>query len=174
MEKAYMGGGCFWCTEAVFRQVQGVESVVSGYAGGKTDNPTYEKMHSEHTGHAEVIEVTYDSKVISYKELLEIFFSVHDPTTMNRQGNDVGPEYRSIILHTDDEQKKQAEESRQAASKIWEDPIVTEVVPLDKFWPAEDYHQDFFAKNPNVGYCQVVINPKLEKFRAKFASKLKT
>lgn len=173
MEKAIFGGGCFWCIEAMFKQLKGVSSVISGYAGGKTDNPTYEQMHSDHTGHAEVVQVSFDPKIITYKELLEIFYAAHDPTTKDRQGNDVGPEYRSIILFSDESQKKIAEEVTKEVAKLWDNPITTEIVPLDKFWPAEDYHQDFFTKNPEVGYCQVVINPKLDKFRQKFAAKLK-
>lgn len=172
METAVIGGGCFWCTEALFKQLRGVNSVVSGYAGGHTDNPSYDKMHSEHTGHAEVVQVTFDPKSITYKDLLEIFYANHDPTTKDRQGNDVGPEYRSIVLYANETQKKIAEEVTKEIAKLWDNPIVTEIVPLDKFWPAEDYHQDFFTKNPELAYCQVVINPKLEKFRKIFADKL--
>jgi peptide-methionine (S)-S-oxide reductase len=173
-ETAILGGGCFWCTEAMYKELKGVSSVISGYAGGHTDNPTYEQMHMEDTGHAEVIQITFDPDVITYRELLEIFFAVHDPTTPNRQGNDEGAEYRSIILYTNDSQKKTAEDViENFATKLWDNPIVTEIKPLDKFWPAEDYHQDYYANNPNIGYCQVIINPKLTKFRQKFAEKLK-
>lgn len=173
-EQATIGGGCFWCTEAMFKEIRGVKSVVSGYAGGHSDQPTYEQIHAEDTGHAEVIQITFDPKVISYRELLEIFFVVHDPTTLNRQGNDTGPEYRSIILYHDETQRQTAEDTAaNFAQKLWADPIVTEIKPLNIFWPAEDYHQDYFAKNPEAGYCQVIINPKLVKFRQKFADKLK-
>lgn len=173
-EQATLGGGCFWCIEAMFKQLTGVSSVVSGYAGGTTPRPTYEQLHQAETDHAEVIQVTFDPDIISYRELLEIFFTVHDPTTLNRQGNDVGPEYRSIILYHNEVQKNIAEDVlKTSATKLWDKPIVTEIKPLDTFWPAEDYHQDFYAKNPEAGYCQVIINPKLTKFRQKFASRLK-
>lgn len=173
-EQATFGGGCFWCIEAMFKELKGISSVVSGYAGGQTANPTYEQMHSEDTGHAEVVQVTFDPNVITYRELLEIFFTMHDPTTPNRQGNDVGPQYRSIILYHDDEQKQTAQDvTSNFATKLWDNPIVTEIKLLDKFWSAEDYHQDYFNKNPQAGYCQIVINPKLAKFRQKFADKLK-
>jgi peptide-methionine (S)-S-oxide reductase len=173
-EQAILGGGCFWCIEAMFKQLKGVNSVVSGYAGGHSAQPSYEQMHQQDSGHAEVIQITFDPQVISYRELLEIFFSAHDPTTPNRQGNDVGPEYRSVIFYHDENQKKIAEDVLATfARKLWDKPIVTEITPLDRFWPAEDYHQNFYAKNPTAGYCQVIINPKLTKFRQKFASKLK-
>lgn len=175
-EQATLGGGCFWCIEAMFKELKGVSSVVSGYAGGghSETHPTYEKMHEAGSGHAEVVQITFDPNVIDYRELLEIFFTIHDPTTLNRQGNDVGHEYRSIILYHDEKQKQIAEDTVTTFAKtLWDDPIVTEIKPLDKFWPAEDYHQDFYAKNPNAGYCQVIINPKLTKFRQKFASRLK-
>lgn len=173
-ETAVLGGGCFWCIEALYKQLKGVSSVVSGYAGGHTNNPTYEKMHYEDTGHAEVIQITFDPKVISHRELLEIFYAVHDPTTLNQQGNDVGEEYRSIILYNNDEQKQVAEDvTKNFATKHWDKPIVTEIKPLDVFYPAEDYHQNFFEKNPDQAYCQIIINPKLAKFRQKFPEKLK-
>jgi peptide-methionine (S)-S-oxide reductase len=173
-EKATLGGGCFWCIEAMYKQLKGVSTVVSGYSGGKTPNPTYEQTHIDDTGHAEVIQVTFDPKVISYRELLEIFFVVHDPTTLNRQGNDIGTEYRSIILFHNEAQGETAKDVLENFAKdLWDSPIVTEIKPLDTFWPAEDYHQDFYAKNPESGYCQVIINPKLAKFRQKFTEKLK-
>ncbi len=173
-EQATLGGGCFWCIEAMFKELKGVSSVASGYAGGHTPSPTYEQIHSEDTGHAEVVQITFDPSVITYRELLEIFFTMHDPTTPNRQGHDVGPQYRSIILYHDENQKKVAQDVLQTfAQKLWDKPIVTEIKPLDKFWPAEEDEQDFYAKNPEVGYCQVIINPKLAKFRQKFADKLK-
>lgn len=172
--KATFGGGCFWCTEAMFKELKGVTTVVSGYAGGKTNNPTYEQMHYEDTGHAEVIQITFDPAVISYRDLLEVFFASHDPTTPNQQGNDVGEEYRSIILFDGDEQRKIAEDvTKNFAPQLWKKPVTTQIVALDQFWPAEDYHQDFYANNPTQPYCQIVINPKLEKFRQKFATKLK-
>jgi peptide-methionine (S)-S-oxide reductase len=174
MEQATIGGGCFWCIEALFKQLEGVNEVVSGYAGGHTNNPTYEQMHMESTGHAEVVQITFNPEVISYRELLEIFFAVHDPTTLNRQGNDVGEEYRSIILYHNEEQKKIAEDViKNFAAKHWDKPVVTEIKPLDTFYPAEDYHQNFFERNPEQAYCQVVINPKLTKFRQTFPDKLK-
>lgn len=173
-EQAVFGGGCFWCLDAIYRQLKGVESVVSGYSGGHTDNPTYDNMHGTGSGHAEVIQVTFAPSVISYQQLLELFFTFHDPTTLNRQGNDVGPEYRSIILYSSPEQQKIAQYVITSfVPKLWDDPVITEVKPLDKFWPAEDYHQDFFNKNPEQGYCQVVINPKVTKFRQKYAGLLK-
>jgi peptide-methionine (S)-S-oxide reductase len=174
MEQAVLGGGCFWCVEAMFKELRGVSSVVSGYAGGHSDNPSYEKMHMEDTGHAEVIQIMFDPSIVTYRELLEIFFTVHDPTTLNRQGNDVGAEYRSIILYADDAQQKTAEDVRENfATELWDNPIVTEIKQFEKFWPAEDYHQNFFEHNPDQAYCQVIINPKLAKFRQKFAEKLK-
>lgn len=173
-ETAILAAGCFWCTEAIFQEVNGVESVASGYAGGNTENPSYEQLHYEETGHAEAIKITFDPTIITYRQLLEIFYYVHDPTTPNRQGNDVGAEYRSIIFYQNEEQKRTADEvTRNFAPKYWDGPIVTEIVPLDKFWPAEEYHQNFYRSNPEQMYCQLVINPKLQKFRAKFESLLK-
>lgn len=173
-EQATLAGGCFWCIEAVFQEVKGVTEVVSGYSGGKTDNPTYDEAHYSDAGHAEAVQITYDPTVISYEELLQIFYYVHDPTTLNRQGNDVGREYRSIIFYKGEEQKSIAEKvTKNFAAKLWSDPIVTDIIPLDKFWPAEALHQNFYKNNPNLGYCQVIINPKLEKFRKKFESLLK-
>lgn len=159
--------------EAVFQEVRGVKKVVSGYSGGESENPSYENMHFNSSGHAEAIQITFDPKVISYRQLLEIFYYVHDPTTLNRQGNDVGEEYRSIIFYHDTEQKKTVEDvTKNFAAELWDNPIVTEVVPLEKFWPAEDFHQNFYRSNPRLPYCQVIINPKLEKFRKKFEALL--
>jgi peptide-methionine (S)-S-oxide reductase len=164
---ATFGGGCFWCTEAVFERVKGVKSAVSGYAGGGKENPTYREVCSETTGHAEVIQVQYDPKQVSYETLLEIFFDTHDPTTMNRQGADQGTQYRSIVLYHDDAQKQAAEKVKKAAASQHKDPITTQIEPLKKFYPAEEYHQDYFAKNPNAPYCAYVIRPKLQKFLKK-------
>ena len=164
---AIFAGGCFWCTEALFERVKGVKSAVSGYAAGKTENPTYKQVCSGLTGHAEVIQVEYDPKQVSYETLLEIFFDTHDPTTLNRQGHDEGTQYRSIILYHDDAQKQIAEKVKKASALNYKDPITTEIVPFKKFYVAEDYHQDYFAKNPNVPYCAIVIRPKLQKFLQK-------
>lgn len=172
---ATLGGGCFWCLDAVYQEVKGVSSVVSGYAGGQKENPTDQQVYYDKTGHAEVVQISFDPSIVSYKELLEIFYYIHDPTTLNRQGHDVGDEYRSVIFYHDDEQKQIATQvTNDFAPTLWNDPIVTEITPLVEFWPAADYHQEFYRSNPNVGYCQVIINPKLAKFRAKFAQKLKT
>lgn len=175
-ETATLGAGCFWCVEAVFDDLKGVKDVVSGYAGGHTENPTYREVCDGTTGHAEVAEIRFDPAVISFKEILQVFFAVHDPTTMNRQGNDVGTQYRSAIFYHDEEQKRIAEEviKEVTAEGVYDDPIVTEVVPLEKFWPAEDYHQEYFANNPNQPYCIGVVAPKVAKFRKKFLSKLKS
>jgi peptide-methionine (S)-S-oxide reductase len=164
METAVFGGGCFWCLDAQFKLVNGVKSVVSGYAGGTTKNPSYEQVCTETTGHAEVIQVEFDPGVVTYADLLRKFFHAHDPTTLNRQGADVGASYRSIILYSDANQKKVAEEIKNEAQKVWPDPIVTEVAPLQAFYKAEDYHQDYFAKNPTQGYCRAVVAPKVKKF----------
>jgi peptide-methionine (S)-S-oxide reductase len=164
VETAVFGGGCFWCLDAQFKLVNGVKSVVSGYAGGTTKNPTYEQVCSETTGHAEVIQVEFDPAVVTYADLLRKFFHAHDPTTLNRQGPDVGTSYRSIILYRDANQKAVAEAVKSEAQKDWPDPIVTEIVPLQAFYGAEDYHQDYFAKNPTQGYCRVVVAPKVKKF----------
>ncbi len=174
-EIATFGGGCFWCTEAVFSELQGVEKVESGYAGGSTLDPTYEQVCSGKTGHAEVVQITFNPRVISYKELLEIFFTIHDPTTLNRQGADVGTQYRSIILYHNDEQKGVAEQAIREidSAQIWKRPIVTQVRPLDVFYRAEDYHQQYFKQNPKQSYCQVVISPKVAKFRQQHLAKLK-
>ena len=175
MEVATLGGGCFWCMEAVFGEVRGVESVESGYSGGTVPNPTYQQVCSGTTGHAEVVQITYDPKVISFKELLEIFFTLHDPTTPNRQGADVGTQYRSIILYHNSEQKTQAEEiiKEVESAQIWNRPIVTQVKPLEAFYRAENYHQEYFKKNPNQSYCQFVISPKVAKLRQHYFTKLK-
>ncbi|HAH46852.1 peptide-methionine (S)-S-oxide reductase MsrA [Gimesia sp.] len=175
LEVVTLGSGCFWCTEAVFRELKGVKSAVSGYSGGKIDNPTYKAVCSGTTGHAEVIQVTFDPQQISFTDLLKAFWETHDPTTLNRQGADVGTQYRSAIFYHNEQQKeaaiaykKQLDDSGQFKS-----PIVTEITEFDKFYPAEDYHQDYFKLNPENQYCQYVIRPKLEKFRSKFSDKLK-
>ncbi|MDR3547656.1 MAG: peptide-methionine (S)-S-oxide reductase MsrA [Candidatus Pacebacteria bacterium] len=174
-EIAVFGGGCFWCTEAVFKMLDGVESVTSGYAGGHTENPTYEEVCTGTTGHAESIRIEYDPAKVSYNTLLTIFFATHDATQLNRQGNDVGTQYRSIILYTTDEQKMEAKSfiSELEASSSEGDPIVTEVVPLITFYEAESYHQDYFEKNPQQSYCQIIIAPKLQKVQEKYAELLK-
>jgi len=164
LETAVFGGGCFWCLDAQFKLVPGVASVVSGYAGGTTKNPNYEQVCSETTGHAEVVQVEFDPSVVSYEDLLRKFFHAHDPTTLNRQGPDVGTSYRSIILYKDANQRQIAEKVKAEAQKDWSDPIVTEIVPLQAFYKAEDYHQDYFAKNPDQGYCRLVVAPKVKKF----------
>ena len=163
-DTAVFGGGCFWCLDAQFKLVDGVKSVLSGYAGGTTPNPTYEQVCSETTGHAEVIKVEFDPTKISYEDLLKKFFHAHDPTTLNRQGPDVGTSYRSIILYRDENQESIAKKVKAEAQKEWPDPIVTEIAPLKAFYKAEDYHQDYFAKNPTQGYCRLVIAPKVRKF----------
>jgi peptide-methionine (S)-S-oxide reductase len=174
-EIATIAGGCFWCTEAVFKELRGVEKVESGYSGGTLANPTYEQVSSGTTGHAETIQITYDPKVISFKELLEVFFVIHDPTTLNRQGADMGTQYRSAIFYNSPAQKKIAEEviKEITAQKIWKDPIVTKLEPYKAFYSAEEYHQDYFARNPDKAYCRIVIEPKVLKFRKQFVSKLK-
>ena len=174
-ELATLGGGCFWCTEAVFTQLHGVEKVESGYSGGTVPNPTYREVCSGLTGHAEVAQITFDPQTISYREVLEVFFATHDPTTLNRQGADVGTQYRSVIFYHNDAQKQIAAQVilELNAAKIWDAPIVTAVEPLKVFYRAEDYHQEYFANNANQPYCQVVISPKVIKFRQKFANKLK-
>ncbi len=173
-EIAIFGGGCFWCTEAVFKMLKGVTNVGPGYAGGTTDNPTYEEVSGGRTGHAEVIHIEYDPSAVAYRDLMTVFFGSHDPTTMNRQGADVGTQYRSIILTTTDEQKKEAESfiAELNASSQYGAPIVTEVVPLKAFYDAEDYHKNYYSNNSNQGYCEIIINPKLEKVKAKFAALL--
>ena len=160
---ATLGGGCFWCTEAVLQRMEGVLSVTPGYAGGSTPNPTYEEVCTGETGHAEVIQVSYDPALISYDEILDIFWQAHDPTTLNRQGADVGTQYRSVILYANDEQKAAAEKSRAKAQEKFRSPIVTEIKPLTTFWKAEDYHQNYYNTHASVGYCRMVISPKLKK-----------
>jgi peptide-methionine (S)-S-oxide reductase len=174
-ELATLAGGCFWCLEAVFDELKGVESVESGYSGGHVQRPSYAQVCDGDTGHAEVVQVTFDPQVLSYKDLLTVFFTIHDPTTLNRQGNDVGTQYRSAIFYHNEEQKKIAEEVIQEinTAKIWGDPLVTEVTLFEQFYIAEDYHQEYFEKNPFQGYCRAVIVPKVTKFRHKFADRLK-
>lgn len=172
-EVATLGGGCFWCLDAAYREIEGVTRVVSGYAGGTVPNPTYEQVCTGRTGHAEVVQVEFDPEAIPYADILDVFWSIHDPTTRDRQGADVGPQYRSVIFTHDEAQAAAARASRDAVQHLWPRPVVTEVVPLTAFHPAEDYHQDYFARNPNQGYCQLVINPKLQKLRQKHAARLK-
>ena len=176
LQLATFGSGCFWCSEAIFERVKGVTSVVSGYAGGKIDNPTYEEVCSGTTGHAEVVQIKFDPNIVSYDELLEIFWKTHDPTTLNRQGADVGTQYRSVIFYHDENQKKKAEDykSELGKAKIWKDRIVTEISPFKQFYPAENYHQGYYEQNPKQGYCSFVITPKIEKFEKVFKDKLKT
>lgn len=173
LQSAVIGGGCFWCLEAVYQRVKGVEQVTSGYAGGQLDDPSYEQVSGGDSGHAEVVKIDFDPDVVSYKQLLEIFWHIHDPTTPNRQGNDVGPQYRSVILYSGDTQKQQAEQSLEEAQGLWDRPIVTDVEALSVFYPAEKYHQDYFNQHPEQAYCQIVINPKLAKFQSKFESLMK-
>ncbi|GIW29608.1 MAG: peptide methionine sulfoxide reductase MsrA [Meiothermus sp.] len=175
LEVATLGGGCFWCLEAVFDELKGVVDVVSGYSGGHVPNPTYEQVCSKQTGHAEVVQITFDPSVISYREVLEVFFTIHDPTTPNRQGNDVGPQYRSVIFYHSPEQQAVAQEVIQALTqaRVWENPIVTELVPFERFYPAEDYHQEYFKRNPYQPYCTVVVGPKVAKFRKQYFDRLK-
>lgn len=172
-ETAILAGGCFWCVEAVFDDLAGVLSVESGYIGGHVDNPTYRQVCEENTGHAEAVRITFDPAQISYDELLDVFFHIHDPTTLNRQGNDVGEQYRSAIFYLNEEQKAAAEKAIAEAQRHWADPIVTQVVPATRFWEAEDYHQEYFANNPNQPYCAAVVGPKVRKFREKYAHRLK-
>jgi len=174
-ELTTLGGGCFWCLEAAYDQLKGVESVESGYMGGQVQNPTYDAVCMGNTGHAEVVQVTFDSSIISYREILDIFFAIHDPTTLNRQGNDSGTQYRSAIFYHSPEQKDMAEEviARFTKEEIFDQPIVTEVVPAVTFYIAEEYHQEYFVRNPSQPYCAYLINPKVAKFRQQFAAKLK-
>jgi peptide-methionine (S)-S-oxide reductase len=174
-EVATFAAGCFWCTEAVFQRLKGVVKIESGYSGGSVPNPTYEAVCTGQTGHAECTQITFDPKIISFKELLEVFWKTHDPTTLNRQGNDSGTQYRSAIFYHNDEQKQLAEKYKHEldSEKIWDDPIVTEIVPFKKFYKAEDYHQDYYNKNGSQPYCSFIITPKLDKFKKVFADKLK-
>jgi peptide-methionine (S)-S-oxide reductase len=174
-EKATFGAGCFWCVEAVFRRLKGVESVVSGYSGGKVKNPTYKQVCTGRTGHAEVVQITYDPKQITYPELLEVFWGTHDPTTRNRQGNDVGTQYRSVIFYHNDQQRESAEHYKEKlnAAKAFRAPIVTEITPFGEFYPAEKYHQDYYELNSRQPYCQLIIRPKVEKLKKVFGDKLK-
>jgi peptide-methionine (S)-S-oxide reductase len=175
LQSAIFGGGCFWCLEAVFDRMEGVTSVESGYAGGHVENPTYRQVCDGSTGHAEVVRVTFDPAKVSYDELLDAFFAVHDPTTLNRQGNDVGTQYRSVIFYTSEEQYREAKKKIEelTAAREWPDPIVTSIEPAGKFYLAEDYHQEYFANNGSQPYCQFVVAPKIKKFQQKFAEKLK-
>ena len=175
VEIATLAGGCFWCLEAVFDELKGVESVESGYSGGHVQSPSYAQVCNGDTGHAEVVQITFDPQLLSLRDLLTVFFTVHDPTTLNRQGNDVGTQYRSAIFYHNEEQKKIAEAVIQeiGAEKIWDDPIVTEVKPFDQFYVAEDYHQEYYKNNSFQPYCRIVIAPKVAKFRHKFAERLK-
>lgn len=175
LETATLAAGCFWCVEAVFDDLVGVEDVVSGYTGGHKQNPTYQEVCSETTGHAEAVQIKFDPDVLSYDDLLRIYFTVHDPTTLNRQGGDIGTSYRSAIFYHSESQRESAEAviSEITAEGLYSDPIVTQVVPASTFWPAEDYHQEYFANNPSQPYCAAVVAPKVAKFRQKFASRLK-
>lgn len=166
LEMAVLGGGCFWCTEAIFKRVKGVKAVIPGYTGGNVMDPSYHQVCAGNTGHAEVVRISYDPVIITFEDLLTVFWHAHDPTTLNRQGNDIGSQYRSIILYADESQREQAEASLKAmdASGVYRQPIVTEIKPLEKFYPAEDYHHDYFAQNPNQPYCQAVIAPKVQHF----------
>lgn len=175
MELATLAGGCFWCTEAVFQKLNGVATVVPGYTGGHVDNPTYDQVSTGNTGHAEAIQITFDPQIISFQTLLDIFWQLHDPTTLNQQGADHGSQYRSAIFYHDEKQKEQAEKSlkKTAASQIYSDPIVTEIVPFEKFYPAEKEHFNFYENNPNQPYCKIVIDPKIQKLFKQFGSQLK-
>jgi peptide-methionine (S)-S-oxide reductase len=174
LDTAVFGAGCFWCTEAIYERLKGVESVEAGYSGGKVANPSYEEVCTGTTGHAEVARIIFDPTVISYDRLLDVFWTVHDPTTLNRQGADVGTQYRSVIFYLNDKQKQEAEKSKkEVAPTIWDDPIVTEISPLINFYKAEDYHQEYYDNNPGTSYCQFVINPKVQKFKKKFKDWLK-
>lgn len=175
LEKATLGGGCFWCTEAVFQDLKGVHKVVSGYAGGQVENPTYHQVCTGRTGHAEVVQITFDPEIISFEDLLYVFWRTHDPTTLNRQGADVGTQYRSVIFYHTEEQKALAEKSQAEtdASGLWHNPIVTEISPFTKFYEAETYHQNYFNQNAYQPYCRAVIDPKVRKFRKEFQTKLK-
>lgn len=172
---ATLGGGCFWCIEAVFEELKGIESAINGYSGGDIKNPSYREVTTGRTGHAEVVQITFNPEIITYRQILEVFFHLHDPTTLNRQGADVGTQYRSVIYYHDQEQKETAEKvfKETDESDLWENPLVTEIAPMGNFYVAEDYHQDYFAKNPNQAYCTYVISPKMTKLRKLFKEKLK-
>lgn len=175
IEKAVLGAGCFWCVEAIFQRLNGVISVLPGYSGGKTENPTYEQVCQNNTEHVEVAEITFDSKIVSFEEILEVFWATHDPTTLNRQGEDVGEQYRSVIFYVNENQREVAAKYKNQIdnAKIWKNPIVTTIEPLIKFWSAENYHRDYFNQNSDKAYCQLVVRPKVEKFKNKFENKLK-
>lgn len=175
MAQATLGGGCFWCLEAVYQGVQGASAVQSGYAGGTLAHPTYQQVCTSRTGHAEVVQITFDPQVVSYADLLRIFFTIHDPTTPDRQGNDIGPQYRSIIFTHDETQRKTAEEvmAEIASADLWPGPLVTEIRPLEQFWPAEAEHDDYFRRFPGTGYCRAVVAPKVQKFRKSFSHLMK-
>lgn len=174
-EIATLGGGCFWCLEAIFNELRGVEKVVSGYSGGNVPDPTYREVCSGTTGHAEAVRITFDPQIISFRELLQVFFTIHDPTTLNRQGADVGTQYRSVIFYHTPEQKAVAQEviAELEKAKVWDAPIVTALTPFEAFYPAEEYHQEYFERNPDQPYCRIVIEPKVAKFRKQFLAKLK-
>jgi len=174
-EVATLGGGCFWCLEAVYDDLRGVEDVVSGYSGGRVPNPSYQAVCTGTTGHAEVVQLAFDPQAISFQEILEVFFTIHDPTTLNRQGADTGPQYRSAVFYHSPEQKATVENviAELSAQKLWPAPMVTQVVPFEVFYSAEDYHQEYFARNPDQGYCQIVIAPKVAKFRKQWLARLK-
>lgn len=173
-ELATLGGGCFWCLEAVYQEVKGVQQVESGYAGGQVLNPTYAQVCEGKTGHAEVVRLTYDPTLISYREILEVFFTIHDPTTLNRQGNDIGTQYRSVIYYHSPDQEETAKQVIAEMANVWDAPIVTELSPAGAYYPAEDYHQNYYRNNPLQGYCAFVVAPKLSKFRQTFGEKLKS
>ena len=175
LQVATLGGGCFWCLEAIYSELKGVSKVESGYSGGSVPNPSYEDVCTDETGHAEVVQITFDPRIILYREILQVFFSIHDPTTLNRQGADAGTQYRSVIFYHDNTQKKIAEEvfDEISRSKIWDTPIVTQLVPLEKFYKAESYHQNYFKNNPGQGYCQIVVAPKVAKFRKQYFDRLR-
>jgi peptide-methionine (S)-S-oxide reductase len=175
LDTATFGTGCFWCTDAIFKRLKGVDTVISGFSGGTVSNPTYEQVCTGNTGHAEVCQIIFNPKEISYDELLQVFWKIHDPTTLNRQGNDVGTQYRSVIFYHNEDQKKKAEYYKEELNKsgAWKNPVVTEISPFTAFYSAENYHQDYFAKNPHAGYCSYIIAPKVEKFEKVFKDKLK-
>lgn len=174
MEIATLGGGCFWCTEAVFQQLKGVQAVESGYTGGHVENPMYEQICEGTTGHAEVVRLTFDPAVVSYREILEVFFTIHDPTTLNRQGNDVGTQYRSVIYYHSPEQQETAKHVISEMANVWDAPIVTELSPAVTYYKAENYHQNYFRMNPMQGYCAFIVAPKVSKFRKTFSDKIRS